>query len=218
MNIFVFICSFIWIYKSIFLQVISLKKNFLTLLFSVYLVVDSVWTKEVHYLRINVLRFVLKLTAYFETWCTIQGIFTFIAWFSSLITILFLVLLSVPWWWTTEVVFNADIIAVSSIHIFQCMDNIKTTKNKLKIQHGSSVYSIMYVKHCQCLLSVRLKSTSQLQHFYSQLTVISIENMYCCLYALPCCLWNTWLSGWGGGVWCSWYGVWLAVESVCCVL
>lgn len=31
------------------------------------------------------------------------------------------------------------------IHIFQCTDNIKTTKNKLKIQHGSPVYCIVYL-------------------------------------------------------------------------
>ncbi|XP_067663599.1 rho guanine nucleotide exchange factor 17-like [Haliotis asinina] len=31
------------------------------------------------------------------------------------------------------------------IHIFQCTDNIKTTKNKLKIQHGSPVYGIVYL-------------------------------------------------------------------------
>ncbi|KAK7096810.1 rho guanine nucleotide exchange factor 17-like [Littorina saxatilis] len=31
------------------------------------------------------------------------------------------------------------------IHIFQCTDNIKTTKNKLKIQHGSPVYCIIYL-------------------------------------------------------------------------
>ncbi|ESP04423.1 hypothetical protein LOTGIDRAFT_170816 [Lottia gigantea] len=31
------------------------------------------------------------------------------------------------------------------IHIFQCTDNIKTTKNKLKIQHGSAVYGIVYL-------------------------------------------------------------------------
>ena len=35
-------------------------------------------------------------------------------------------------------------VAVSfSIHIFQCTDNIKTTKNKLKIQHGSPVQCIV---------------------------------------------------------------------------
>ncbi|GFO47662.1 rho guanine nucleotide exchange factor 17 [Plakobranchus ocellatus] len=31
------------------------------------------------------------------------------------------------------------------IHIFQSCDNIKTTKNKLKIQHGSPVYCIIYL-------------------------------------------------------------------------
>ncbi|VDI64687.1 Rho guanine nucleotide exchange factor 17 [Mytilus galloprovincialis] len=31
------------------------------------------------------------------------------------------------------------------IHIFQCTDNIKTTKNKLKIHHGSPVYCIVYL-------------------------------------------------------------------------
>ncbi|XP_050417239.1 rho guanine nucleotide exchange factor 17 [Patella vulgata] len=31
------------------------------------------------------------------------------------------------------------------IHIFQCTDNIKTTKNKLKIQHTSAVYGIVYL-------------------------------------------------------------------------
>ena len=34
-----------------------------------------------------------------------------------------------------------------SIHIFQSCDNIKTTKNKLKIQHGSPVYCIMSVNN-----------------------------------------------------------------------
>ncbi|KAL8587625.1 hypothetical protein ACOMHN_045314 [Nucella lapillus] len=31
------------------------------------------------------------------------------------------------------------------IHIFQCTDNIKTTKNKLRIQHGSPVHCIVYL-------------------------------------------------------------------------
>ncbi|CAE1228221.1 ARHGEF17 [Acanthosepion pharaonis] len=31
------------------------------------------------------------------------------------------------------------------IHIFLCTDNIKTTKNKLKIQHGAPVYCIIYL-------------------------------------------------------------------------
>ncbi|KAL5012289.1 hypothetical protein ScPMuIL_010840 [Solemya velum] len=31
------------------------------------------------------------------------------------------------------------------IHIFQCTDNIKTTKNKLKIHHGSPVYCVIYL-------------------------------------------------------------------------
>ena len=36
-----------------------------------------------------------------------------------------------------------NLVFLFSIHIFQCTDNIKTTKNKLKIQLGYPVYCIM---------------------------------------------------------------------------
>ncbi|KAI5726828.1 hypothetical protein M8J76_009159 [Diaphorina citri] len=34
------------------------------------------------------------------------------------------------------------------IHVYNCLDNIRIKKNKLKIQHGSAVHSIIYLDNC----------------------------------------------------------------------